>query len=151
VRGVVNLVGSAVLMSSFAPAQSVTPKVEQWNTINGVCGTLLNAKRHVRRDSVVDEHVTPLKNVVLKLYERDDVACCEGKVLTDVTTGRGGKFSFQDVKPGSYWLVTLVNGREYRMPLRLQSGSAPSTPCSDQTFEVDDSGEFRILKTITVD
>jgi len=151
VKGVVNLFSGAVLMSSLAAGQSVTPKVEQWNTINSVCGTLLHAKRHVRPDNIVDEHKRPLKNVVLKLYERNDVACCAGKVLADVTTGRGGKFSFKDIMPGSYWLVTLVSGREYRMPLRLQSGSAPSTQCSDQTFEVDDSGEFQILKTITVD
>jgi Prealbumin-like fold domain len=148
---VVNLVVGAALMSSLATGQSVTPKIEQWNTIKTLCGTLLRAERHVRPDNGVDEHTRPLKNVALRLYERDDVACCEGKVLADVITGRGGKFSFRDVKPGSYWLVTLVNGREYRMPLRLQSGSDPSTPCSEQTFEVDDSGEFQILKTIRVD
>jgi hypothetical protein len=151
VRRVVNLIGVAVLMSSLAAGQNVTPKEEQWNTINRLCGTLLYAKRHVRTDSVVDEHTRALKNVALKLYERDDVACCVGKVFADVTTVRGGKFSFRDLKPGPYWLVTLVNGREYRMPLRLQSGSDSSTPCTDQTFEVDDSGEFQILEIITVD
>jgi hypothetical protein len=151
VRSTINLIGGAVFVSSFAAGQSVTPKVEQWNTINCLCGTLLQAKRHVRPDGAVDEHTRPVKNVVLRLYERNEVACCKGKVLADVTTGRSGRFSFKDLKLGSYWLVTLVDGREYRMPLRLQSGCDPSTPCPDQTFEVNDSGEFEILKTIRVD
>jgi len=106
VRDAAYLIGGVVLIFSLASGQSVTPKVEQWNTIDRLCGALLHVERHVSRENVIEERTRALKNVVLKLYERDNVACCEGaKVLADVTTGGGGKFSFKNLKPGSYWLI----------------------------------------------
>jgi hypothetical protein len=153
VNSAAKLVAGFVLLTSVAFGQvEPSQKVEQWNTIGRLCGNLQHIDRRERRDGGFDEHVRALKHVVLRLYERAQLACCEGTLaLTEVTTGRGGKFSFGDVKPGAYWLATLVGGREYKLPLRLEPRKDDTTLCSDQRFEVYDSGDFQIGKIITVD
>jgi hypothetical protein len=144
-------VGVAFIASSAWGQVEPSQKVEQWNTIGSLCGNLLHIERHERRDGVFDEHARALKNVVLKLYERDHVACCESSpALAEIATDKGGKFSFRDVKPGAYWLATVVGGREYKLPLRLEPKNI-TTQCSDQRFEIYDSGDFQIGKIITVD
>jgi len=152
VRIVARLFVALSLAGSLASSQSVTPKEEQWNTIDRLCGGLLHVDHRGRPNNVIEDHTKPLRGTVLRLYNREGACCTEAKVLASVTTGRGGKFEFKDLKVGTYWLVTVVGGREYRMPLRLQlPDKSQSSQCSDQLFEVDDSGGFQMKKLITVD
>jgi hypothetical protein len=152
VRTTSRFVGGMLLIANLAIGQIESPKdMEQWNTIDHLCGDLIHVEQRVGRDKAVVERTKGLKDVALKVYERVNVDCCEGLALAEAKTGRGGKFRFRDIRPGAYWLVTMVGGRQYKMPLRLQSEKSNSTACSDKQFLVYDSGDFHIGKIITVD
>jgi hypothetical protein len=151
VRIVASLV-VALSLGGLASSQSVTPKVEKWNTIDRLCGSLLHVDHRDRANSVIEDHTKPLKDAVLRLYDRDSACCANANVLASATTGRGGKFEFKDLKVGPYWLVTVVRGQEYKMPLRIQlPDKSSNSQCSEQLFELDDSGDFQMKKIITVD
>jgi len=149
VRIVASLV-VALSLGGLASGQSVTPKVEKWNTIDRLCGSLLHVDHRDRANSVMEDHTKPLKDAVLRLYDRDSACCANANVLASATTGRGGKFEFKDLKVGPYWLVTVVGGQEYKMRIQLPDKSSNSQ-CSEQLFELDDSGDFQMKKVITVD
>jgi hypothetical protein len=146
------LVGASVLFANLAVGQSQTPEdAKRWNTVDRLCGRLEHVERRDEGDTRPDK-TKSLKSVVLKLYQRDSVPCCESVYpAAEVKTGRGGAFSFSSVKPGPYWLVADINGREFKMPLRFQPDKSSDTLCSDQRFEVYDSGEIQIGRIITVD
>jgi hypothetical protein len=152
VRIVASFVVALSLAGSLASGQSVTPKVEKWNTIDRLCGSLLHVDHRERANSVIEDHSKPLIDAVLRLYARDSACCANANVLASATTGRGGKFEFKDLKVGTYWLVTVVGGQEYKMPLRIQlPDKSSNSQCSEQLFELDDSGDFQMKKLITVD
>jgi len=152
VKGVANFIYGMVLVATVAIGQTVPTKKElEWNTLDRLCGDLLHVKRHIGRKDVTEE-TKALKNIVLRVYERNDAPCCNGaSALGEAKTTSGGKFTFTSLKPGDYWLVALITDREYRLPLRLQPTKGVTTVCSDQRFEVYDSGDFKIGRVITVD
>jgi hypothetical protein len=102
VRTAAELVGVAILLATFAVGQSQSPEeLKRWVSVDRLCGRL----EHVERRDVGDTRpgkTKSLKGVVLKLYQRDTVACCESVYpAAEVKTGRGGGFSFADIKPGT--------------------------------------------------
>jgi hypothetical protein len=116
-------------------------------TIDQACGQLLHVDRRVpgrvAGAELLDTSVLP--NIVIKLYRRNDKRCCEdSQFVQEVTTGVEGNFKFQPTPPGRYWLATTVGGREYKLPFRLPQLNKVNTSCSDQQFEVDDSGKFQV-------
>ena len=148
-RTAAELVGVSILLATFAVGQSQSPEeLKRWNTIDRLCGHL----EHVERRDPRPDKTKSLKGVVLKLYQRDTVPCCESVYpMAEAKTGQGGGFSFANIKPGPYWLVADVKGREFKMDIRFQPGKGVDTLCSDQRFQVYDSGEFQLGKIITVD
>jgi hypothetical protein len=152
VRTAAELVGVSILLATFAVGQSQSPEeLKRWNRVDRLCGRVEHIERRGDGDTRPDK-TKSLKGVVLKLYQRDSVPCCESVYpAATVKTGRGGGFSFANIKPGPYWLVADVRGREYKMDIRLQPGKGADMLCSDQRFEVYDSGEFQLGKIITVD
>jgi hypothetical protein len=149
VRQTAELIGASVLFATLAVGQSQSPEyLKRLNTIDRLCGHL----EHVERRDPRPDKTESLKGMVLKLYQRDSVPCCESVYpAAEVKTGRGGRFSFANMKPGPYWLVAEVKGREFKMDIRFQPGKGVDTPCSDQWFQVYDSGEFQFGEIITVD
>jgi len=152
VKWTAELIGASVLFATLAGGQSQSPEeIKRWNTVDRLCGRLEHVERRDGGETRPDK-TKSLKGVALKLYQRDTVPCCESVYpAAEVKTGRGGGFSFADIKPGPYWLVADVRGREFKMDLRFQPGKGADTLCSDQRFEVYDSGEFQLGKVITVD
>jgi hypothetical protein len=146
------VVGS-VLIGNLASSQVEAPNnIERWNTIDHLCGELAYVKAHSDRDGAIHEHAKTLKNITIKLYERGDAKCCDGSVaLAEARTHSGGKFAFATVRPGTYWLVTIVRAHEYKLPISLSLRPGSSMLCSHQRFGVYDSGDFRIEKSIDVD
>jgi hypothetical protein len=152
VRATSRVVVGVLLIANLGVGQAEQPKdMERWNAIDHLCGDLIFVEQHVDRDKAVVERTKGLKDVALKLYDRVTADCCGSVALAEVKTGRGGKFRFMDVRPGSYWLVTIVGGRQYKMPLRLQPEKSNGTACSAQQFLVYDSGEFHIGQIMILD
>jgi len=148
----VELVGVSILLATFAVGQSQSPEeLKRWNSVDRLCGRLEHIERRGDGDTRPDK-TKSLKGVVLKLYQRDTVPGCESVYPTvQAKTGRGGGFSFANLEPGPYWLVADVKGREFKMDIRFQPGKGVDTLCSDQRFQVYDSGQFQLGKIITVD
>ena len=146
------LVGVSILLATFAVGQSQSPEeLKRSNSVDRLCQHLEPIERRGDGDTRPDK-TKSLKGVVLKLYQGDTVPCCESVYPTaEAKTGRGGGFSFANLKPRPYWLVADVKGREFKMDLRFQPGKGVDTLCSDQRFQVYDSGQFQLGRIITVD
>jgi hypothetical protein len=97
------LIGASVLFATLAVGQGQPPEVaKKWNAIDRLCGRLEHVERRDDGDTRPDK-TKSLKGVVLRLYQRDTVPCCESiHPAAEVKTGRGGGFSFSAAKPGSY-------------------------------------------------
>jgi hypothetical protein len=123
------------------------------NTVDRLCGKLQHLDRHPTKDGKsYTENRKGLRNVALKLYKGGKNSCCEAPDLLEETSSRrGGEFRFKSQKPASYWIVAIVNGREYKIPIRLESPRKPSDVCSDKLFQANDDGEFSLGRVITLD
>jgi hypothetical protein len=152
VKSTVLFLGGLALIANLANGQAQSSKKEEeWEKLDRMCGQLVYFEHHEKHGKAMEETSKPLKNAVLTLYARESDSCCENVSKAGETkTGRDGRFIL-DAKPAAYWLVTVVGGREYKLPLRVQPNGSKSAICSDQVFEVYDSGDFRIGRIITVD
>jgi hypothetical protein len=131
-----------VLIATLVVGQVGPPKhVERLSTIGRLCGLLV--ERHLGLDGFTKLKL--LRNVVLRVYERSALTCCDGiQAIAEAKTGNGARFKFRRLKPGEYWLVTTASTQEYKLPIRVESTVEPSGRCSNQIFEIDDSGNFQI-------
>jgi hypothetical protein len=123
VRTAPELVGVSILLATFAVGQSQSPEeLKRWNSVDRLCGRLEHIERRGDGDTRQDK-TKSLKGVVLKLYQRDSVPCCESVYpAATVKAGRGGGFSFANIKPGPYRLVADVRGREFKWTFDFSRG-----------------------------
>ncbi len=138
----------ALLMGNVVALQGESHKDAE--AVSYLCGKLIHLdSRTAGGHGATVDHTSPLPNVVIKLYLRDKTPCCENlKAIEQVTTGTRGEFTITDAKPGAYWLVVTVGGRDSKLPLRLVRPTAISTACQNQEFEIADSGDFRIIRMV---
>ena len=124
--------------------------IETRNTIGQLCGEFSHVdSRTAAKDSGTLEKTTPLAAITLRVYARGKLACCADLVpLAEEKSGADGQFTFKSVKPGSYWLVALVAGREYKLSFQLRRPTNSSPSCSHQKFEIDDFGDFRLIRLV---
>jgi hypothetical protein len=117
-------------------------------TVGYLCGKLIHLdSRTAGGHGATLDRTSPLPNVAIRLYRRESSPCCGTlEVQGKTKTGTGGEFAFADAKPGAYWLLATVGGREFKLRLRLVRPTATSTACQNQDFEIEDSGKFWIMR-----
>ncbi|HZV86202.1 MAG TPA: hypothetical protein VFF95_01550 [Candidatus Binatus sp.] len=78
--------------------------------VDRLCGYLVS-ETQTGRDSIPGEKIA--------LYRRESTLdCCNAQdQLAGVQTKRDGKFEFKHIPAGAYWIVAVVENREYRMAI----------------------------------
>jgi len=127
-------IGALLLCSweSLAAAEQSITKVDR------LCGYLV-------RETKSDRESVP--KVKIMLYRRETaVDCCSAQArLVETQTKRNGKFEFKHFRAGSYWIVAVVEGREYSMAIDfVPDKNAQDCEWNLYTIEID--GRF-VLKT----
>jgi hypothetical protein len=124
-------------------------------SVDRLCGRLEHVERIPDRKHVDNfpEAREALRDVPVVIYERhENEPCCENSTPIDATrTGKGGRFELKDEKPGSYWLGTNWNGKEYKVAVDYKAGKSSETMCSQQGVQVDHAGNADWWITVTVD
>ena len=126
--------GTALLCScgvlASAP-QSIT-KVDR------LCGYLVS-ETQTGRDSIPKEKII--------LYRREStIDCCNVQDrLAEVQTKRDGKFEFKHVRAGAYWIVAVVENRQYTMAIDF-APSKDAQDCTWNLYTIERDGKF-VLKT----
>jgi hypothetical protein len=95
-----------------------------------------------------------LQGVRMTLYQRGaDISCCSNLApLATTATNHWGNFKFKKMPPGPYWIAALVGGREYHLAIEFApTKDGTIAPCSDATYEIDDSGDFVLGQYVVVD
>ncbi|HSS95719.1 MAG TPA: hypothetical protein VLK33_01745 [Terriglobales bacterium] len=147
------LVFLAMCCQSFqAQEQSDTKKMA---TLDRLCGRLEHVE-YLPVKNAANSFTTKtkaLKHVTLRLYEsKAGVECCKSfSTIEEVNTGLNGNFKFKTKNAGLYWLVAVIDGNEHKMDIRFQPQKQTDTLCINQYFQIDNSGNFGIAETVTVD
>jgi hypothetical protein len=118
--------------------------------IGELCGQLLNVDSRVSKgQGGTVENTSRLFDVNLTVYRRDNRDCCEGlRVVQKANTDTDGNFRFANLRPGRYWLVAAISGRQYKSAFRMKPRNSKNSSCQYQKFEINDSGGFRILEML---
>jgi hypothetical protein len=133
------IIGSVVLLlslSGFAQTPQSITKVDR------VCGYLVS-EAQTGRDSLPKENVS--------LYRRESmVDCCNVQDrLAEVHTKRDGRFEFKHISAGAYWIVAVVENREYRMAIEF-APSKDAQECSWNLYTIESNGNFVLKTYVTV-
>jgi hypothetical protein len=135
------------------PVQAQTE--QQPISVERMCGKLFRYRQVPVKGTTntFDVKTEALTKVDLNLYRvNKSTKCCESlSVVAKTKTGRWGSFAFKNVVDDIYWLVARVDGKDYKMLIRYQSKRDSDEKCSDNWFQIEDSGSFGFGRTITVD
>jgi hypothetical protein len=142
------LVGS--LLFASVP-QAVDTK--KWKTVGRMCGKLewVEEVPVNRKGTEFQEKSRPLKKVEIRLYRRENESSCCGTglpIARAVTNGRG-EFNFENLVPGSYWVMVEVDGKQYSLAIKYVP-SKVELSCSDLLYDII-NGELQLRRVIQVD
>jgi hypothetical protein len=150
-----------VLCLLFLPGllvgQSAQPdsEREKWRILRRLCGRVEYVKNLAAEQGkdVPESKRKSLRNVELELYPRElEGTCCEGlKMTSKVITGRTGKYDFNKVEAGKYWVVARWNDKVFHLPMTLSPERPSVNECLKQGFQIDSNGVFDQWVEITVD
>ena len=106
--------------------------------VDRLCGYLVSETQS-GRDSVSKEKII--------LYRREStIDCCNVQnQLAEVQTKRDGKFEFKHVPAGAYWIVAVVENRQYRMAIDF-APHRDAQDCTWNLYTIERDGKF-VLKT----
>ncbi len=143
-----------VMVGLLAQGGQIRPDQGEHPTkVGRVCGKLVHYEQVPVKNTtnVYMPKTRTLPRVALRLYRAsEDGSCCDGLVVAEETkTGRWGRFRFKNTEIGPFWLTADIGGRSYRMLVRVEKGIHEE--CSDDQYQVENSGAFRMGRTITVD
>ena len=110
--------------------------------VNRLCGYLVS-ETQTGRDSVPKEKII--------LYRRESTSdCCNVQDrLAEVQTKRDGKFEFRHIPAGGYWIVAVVENREYRMAIDFAPTKDAQT-CNWNLYTIERDGKFVLKTYVTV-
>jgi hypothetical protein len=121
--------------------------------VGRVCGKLVHYEQMPVKNAtnVYMPKTRTLKGVVLRLYHApEDSGRPDGLVVAEeAKTGRWGRFRFKITEPGLFLLTADIGSRSYQMLVRVERKTHEE--CSDDQYQVEDSGAFSMGRTITVD
>jgi hypothetical protein len=142
----------AILLS--AGSQQTGNSVQEY-AVERLCGKLERAWLVPIKGSAnsFEQKTKSLRNIPLRLYRRgENVSCCGGlPIVTKTETGHRGQFKLKGVAPGLYWFVVVVEGQEYKLPIRYEPAKGSNTLCSDLFIQITGSGKFQFARKVTVD
>jgi len=132
------VLGTVLLWSSRILArgpQSIT-KVDR------LCGYLVT-ETQTGRDSVSKEKIA--------LYRRESaIYCCNvHDRLAEVQSKRDGKFEFKHIAAGAYWIVAVVDNREYKMAIDF-APAKDAQECAWNLYTIERDGTFVLKTYVTV-
>jgi hypothetical protein len=135
-------------------SQTVDP--EKWNTVERMCGIVERVEEIPIKGtpSLFTEKRQPIKKADVRVYRREnDAPCCGSSMpLAETLTNRSGVFMFKGSAPGSYWVVVVVDGKEYSHPIKYAPSAKDKVEvsCFDFLYEIR-KGELQLGRMITVD
>ena len=145
--------GLLVVLVLFGPL-SLRAQKPSIQTVERLCGYLQQEKRipDSRRPNFGDYEYEVVEKSPVKLYAmQGDSLCCSNTTPVALAVSRkGGKFEFKEVPPGKYWLVAIINQREYKMQIEYQPPKESPDECNEHLYTLDKSGNFVLLTYITV-
>jgi hypothetical protein len=109
---------------------------------------------HVDRESVIHRTFKGIAGWDLGLYKREDkTQCCAGnRAIANKKSARGGRFKFNGISVGKYWLVLTLEGKQHLMEVNVVKSLAYSfsQKCSDNEFAVTETGKFEATRSTVV-
>jgi len=129
---------------------------EKWNTVERMCGKLewLEEIPVKGTTDTFNEKRMPVKKAEVRLYRRENDSPCCGATLfvTNAVTNRAGEFEFKKAVPGRYWIVAIVDGKEYSHAIKFapESKDKVEVSCSDLLYDVH-KGELQLGRVIHCD
>ena len=80
------------------------------------------------------------------LYRREPaIDCCKAQnQVQEVQTRKDGRFEFRHVPAGVYWIVAVVNNREFKMPIDF-APTKDSQDCSWNLYTIEGNGTFVLM------
>jgi hypothetical protein len=131
-----------------------TLKPQDWNRVELLCGRLLRAQEVPTKgaDNTFTEKTKPIKNTTLRLYHRtEDKPCCvELKAVAQANSTRDGRFEFKNAVPGAYWIVTSIEGTDYKIAVTYAPDNKGGSKCSDVLYSLK-KDHLEIERMIQVD
>jgi hypothetical protein len=122
--------------------------------IDRLCGFVQQEKQfpdkhHPNSSQYAD---TAVEKVSVKLYPRGGTeACCsQMSPIAETLTRKSGKFAFKKIPAGNYWLVALIENREYKMQIEYKPAKENQSDCEEHLYTLDKNGNFVLLAIITV-
>ncbi len=110
--------------------------------VDRLCGYLVS-ETQTGRDSLPKEKII--------LYRRESTSdCCNVQDrLAEVQTKRDGKFEFRHIPTGAYWIVAVVESREYRMAIDF-APTKDAQDCNWNLYTIERDGKFVLKTYVTV-
>jgi hypothetical protein len=150
-----NLVGLAAVTALLISYPLQEQENGQVNTVGLLCGKLVYTEFIPEKGSIrsFQARTKAIPKTAMQLYPRLlNVDCCDGLTpVAETVTGHRGVFKFKESKPGDYWVVAHISGREYKTPIRYQPSKRTDDSCSGLIYSLEDSGRFGVERIITVD
>jgi hypothetical protein len=144
------------LLLAFLPTglYPQTPKPQDWNMVEILCGRLVHAEEIPTKGAVntFTEKTKPIKNTTLRLYHRteDNLCCDELRAVAQANSTRDGRFEFKNAVPGAYWIVARVEGMDYKIAIAYAPDNKAGSKCSDVLYTLK-KGRLEIERMIQVD
>lgn len=131
------------------------PGAEKWDKMSGACG-VFEYVEHIpdaKLKNTYTDRRKALPEVVLNLYPWEEgQECCAGRTsAAQAVTDKKGRFKFEALRPGKYWVAARWNLKEYQKRVEFVPGKAADVHCAEQGFSIDNDGKFEEWLTITVD
>ena len=131
-----------------------TPKLQEWNRVEILCGRLLHSEEVPAKGAVssFSAKTKPIKNTTVRLYHRtDDKLCCdELRAVAQANSTRDGRFEFKNAVPGAYWIVARVEGMDYKIAITYAPDNKAGSKCSDVLYTLK-KDHLEIERMIQVD
>jgi hypothetical protein len=132
-----------------------SPEALEWFTFDNLCGKLVHYEQLPKKSKQGDNNTAekPVRHGVLELYPFHEGGPCCSRTLpaARARTSHSGNFKFKKAPAGDYWLFVHLDGRDFKMAVHYRPVKYPDDPCDLQTFYAEESGSFRMFRSIVVD
>jgi len=109
--------------------------------VDRLCGYLVS-ETQTGRDSI------PKEKIILYRRESRSDCCNVQDRLVEVQTKRDGKFEFRHIPPGAYWIVAVVESREYRMAIDFVP-TKDAQDCNWNLYTIERDGKVVLKAYVT--
>jgi hypothetical protein len=126
-------------------------KPDQGKTVARMCGRVTDSEYPTRPPSA-SYLLGPgrVKKADVRLSGREGEKCStQNAFISEMPTGNGGGFKFEDSVPGEYWVVVMAGKKKYKGSVSLAKRAVKAShECRDFVFQMSDD-EVRVLEMYT--